>query len=599
MPIRRYHFFLYPLCICLFFVHGLLSALETYEVLFTGVEDASTLQLLRSASQLISLDKNPPSTAAALRRRAEADIPRFTKVLQSLAYYDSNIDLHMQLDDSPAKVIFDVQLGELFTFSSFDLISEDGSSAACACIDLKSLEIILGTSAYPKTILHAEELLLNQLSGMGYPLASIKERSVTGDVTAQTVAVTIKIDTGPRAKFGETKITGLKDVNECYFRKKIVWREGEFFDPCKIEETVRSMEASSLFSSINVHHAESIGEDDFLPVEIDVVESKHRSLGYGIGYSTMRSFGILGEYENRNERHLGERFKLTGAIWNNLYNGSYFYLVPDWQRRNQDLIWLIQAYHEVTKGYTETFHSASLSVERQINPWLRTTHGVMFKNLVNQRSDNNGAFNLFKLPMSVRWVDVDDPVDPSYGYTVNFKVTPSIEIFDKPFAYCINVLNVSSYLPLTPCGDVVFATRMTFGSIVGSSSREIPPSERFYAGSEETLRGYRYLTVSPLARGKHSHRKDDPLGGRSMMIFNVELRRRISESWGMVLFYDIGNVYRSVYPRWDNKQLQAAGGGIRYHTPVGPLRLDIAFALDRRPFLDRPFEVYLSLGQTF
>ncbi|MFA6916598.1 MAG: BamA/TamA family outer membrane protein [Parachlamydiales bacterium] len=598
MPILRLKIFILFMTICIF-SHMTLCSLETYEVLFTGVEDPSTLQLLRSASQLVSLDKNPPSTAAALMRRAEADIPRFTKILQSMAYYDSSIELNIQLETSPAQVIFEVQLGEQFIFSAFDIVTKDENSPVCSCIDLKALEIVLNTPAYPKTILHAEDLLLTQFSAMGYPLCTIKDREVIADVGGQTVAVTITVETGPKSRFGPLSIIGSKNVCKDYFLKKIAWREGEFFDPCKVEETVRSMEASSLFSTINIRHAESIEEEDSLPIEIDVVESKHRSLGYGVGYSTMRSFGILGEYENRNERHQGERFKLTGAIWNNLYDGTYFYLVPDWRLRNQDLIWLIQAHHEVTKGYTETFHSASVSVERQFNPYLRTTYGLMFKNLVNWRSDNNGAFNLFKLPMSLKWVDVDDPVDPSYGYTVNLKVIPSFEIFDRPFAYCINLLTLSSYLPMSECGNMIFATKMTFGTIIGSSSRVIPPSERFYAGSEETLRGYRYLTVSPLGRSKHTHKKDDPLGGRSMMIFNFEMRRRITEDWGMVLFYDIGNVYNSVYPRWNNKQLQAVGAGARYHTPVGPLRLDIAFPLDRRKHLDRALEVYLSLGQTF
>ncbi len=571
-----------------------LYAVETYEVHFTTIDDPAIINLLRSTSQLIALENNPPSTAAALRKRAEADIPRFAKILQTLAYYDAQIDLRIQIDMTPAQVIFDVNPGDLFVFSDFEVTTiDDDSSAICQCISLDELEIEMGMPAYPKNILHAEELLLLEIATYGYPLAKIKERKVIADVANKSISVTLVIDTGPQARFGPTTISGAKKVCDSFFQKKIAWGNGEIFNPCKIEETLQALEASSLFSTINITFAETVEEDNLLPMSIDVMEAKHRSTGFGIGYSTMRSFGVVGEYDNFNERHLGERFALRGAIWHNLFDGTYLYLVPDWHRRRQDLVWLMQAHHEITDGYTESFLSPSVSVERQVSYKLRTSAGFMFKHLKITDSDNNGLFNLFKIPLSLRWTDVDDPLDPSYGYTVTLKTVPTLEIFNDPFSYAINTVNFSSYLPLDYDGDLVLATRATLGSIFGSSRRTIPPSELFYAGSEETIRGYRYLTVSPL------NRKHEPTGGRSMMIFNVELRRSISENWGIVLFYDIGNVYKGTLPNWNEHRLQSTGLGLRYDTPAGPLRLDIALPLNKRKHVDHNFEVYFSLGQTF
>ena len=100
------------------------------------------------------------------------------------------------------------------------------------------------------------------------------------------------------------------------------------------------------------------------------------------------------------------------------------------------------------------------------------------------------------------------------------------------------------------------------------------------------------MTVSPL----HHH---EPTGGRSMMIYSLEARLRATETFGWVLFYDFGNVYANYLPRFDKKILQSIGIGIRYNTPVGPLRLDFAVPLYRRRHIDESFQIYLSIGQAF
>lgn len=578
----------------IFFIMHLipLLATEAYEVFFNGVDDPAIIQLLRSTSQLIALEKNPPSTGAALRKRAEADILRFEKALQSLAFYDAQIDLHIQINATPPQIIFNVSLGERFIFSTFQIVgSEEMTGSVCDWIQLDVLQVILDTPAYPKTILHAEELLLVELASFGYPLATVLNRKVIADVEQKTVAVTLTVDSGPFAYFGKTIVSGTKKVCDEFFYKKLAWRIGDVFDPLLIEETLIDIEGSSLFSSINITPAETIDQDGTLPIQIEVTEAKSRSLGFGVGYSTLRSFGLVGEYENRNERHCGERFALRSAVWNNLFDGTFVYVFPDWHSRRQDLIWLMQAHHEITKGYTESFLSASISLERQVSRRLTTTSGIMFKWLRNIDSDNNGLFNLFKIPFGLKWIDVDNLIDPSKGYSFSLKSIPTVEIFNKPFGYVINMFNASVYMPLNSCCNMLAVGKMTFGSIFGTAFGKIPPSERLYAGSEETLRGYKYLTVSPL------NKKDDPEGGRSMLIFSLELSKTINEQWGAAVFYDVGNVYRTCYPEL-GKQLQSAGIGIRYHTPVGPLRLDFAFPLNRRS-IDHFCEFYLSLGQTF
>jgi translocation and assembly module TamA len=218
----------------------------------------------------------------------------------------------------------------------------------------------------------------------------------------------------------------------------------------------------------------------------------------------------------------------------------------------------------------------------------------MYKRLRSQRSDFNGTFDLLKVPLQLRWSNADSILEPTKGATIQLRVIPSFQIFKPQFAYCINTLTGSFYQSLTKDKRHVFAAKLTLGSIVGANQHEIPPPERFYAGSESTLRGYRYLTVSPLSH--HHHHK--PLGGRSMIIGTLELRNRIGENLGLVFFYDVGNVFKYAYPNFREGIRQSTGLGLRYYTPIGPVRLDIAFPLNKR-HIDNSFEAYFSIGQSF
>lgn len=564
------------------------EALENYTVHFEGKVGEELRRLLQGSSQLIAQKKYPPATAAALRRRGLADIPRLMKALRGRAYYDAHIDLHIDLDTDPVSVIFNVDPGSRFTLEEFSIRDVD----QCAIpLSLSEIGITLGSYAYPRTILAAEEALMVSLAEKGYPLAVLEGREVVADVARHTVKAVVTLKRGPLAYFGKANITGNRKVSEAFFCKKIAWCIGERYRPDRLEQTQSAMEASALFSSIAISPADSVGEDGLLPINVEVVESKHQSLGFGLGYSTQQHVGALLEYENRNMRQMGERLALRSTIWSNTrYDGTFFYLVPDWGARERDLIWLLEACHEITEGYTESSVSASIAVEQQVHRRLRASYGLKSEFLRNTDSDNNGNFNLLKLPIALKWSHVDDPLDPKRGYSLNYRFIPTLQIV-RSFFYCTNILTGCIYLPLR--SELTLAAKVTVGSIIGTVRRAIPPSERFYAGSEETLRGYRYMTVSPLEHGK------DPIGGRSMIICNFEWRWRFNSQFGGVLFWDIGNVYTSYMPQPFAKQLQAVGLGVRYHTPVGPLRVDVAIPLQPRRRVDHRFEIYLSMGQSF
>lgn len=574
------------------------NALE-YTVQFEGVTDESLRNLLEETSQLSSLQNSPTSTAAALQRRADKDFSNILKALHSRAYYEAKVKTNINFNATPAIVKIDVDTGPVYSLSSFRIISSnDDNSDQTSCypfesIDESDLDITINGPALPEYIINAEDILIKRMEREGYPLAKIVKREVIADQESKSVSVVLHVNSGILAKFGETTITGQKRVKDIFFCRKITWQKGCTYQPEQVARTLNALEASGLFSTINISYADEVDENGLLPMTIAVNEAKHRSIGLGLNYDTDLGPGLSAEWENRNLFGRGEKLSFVTNIWVRKKEGTLRYTKPDFCRPRQDLIWTAEVMNLETRGFEESSLSLSGIIERQWNDNIRYSYGGMFKRLRNWDSDNNGSFNLVKTPLQFMWHKTNGLLDPTSGSVALLKCTPTLQTMSPAFAYAINTASASIYLPLRKDHRFVLAGKATLGSIWGANKHSIPPSERFYAGMDNLLRGYRYLTVSPL------NCDNKPIGGRSMMIYSVEARMRFTETIGFVTFWDIGNVYAEPYPQLNHKQLQSVGVGARYHTPVGPLRLDVAFPLNPRKHIDNRFQIYFSIGQAF
>jgi translocation and assembly module TamA len=582
----------------LFFIL-IFSALHSYEVRFEGIGNPETLELIREVSQLEKLKDTPPPTLMGLKRRAQGDMLHVIQVFHTFARYHASADF--SIEENGNLVLVKVNPGPVYPLAIFRICyrqnGEENENLPHCPISLQDLSIQIGEPATPERILDAEDLLLDHLNLQGYAFAKILKRDVFADQENQNVIVLVDVETGPLTYFGRIKITGLERVHENFIFKKLKWDEGDLYQPSSIEKTQEALDLTGLFRSVNITQSEDPVNGDLLELELNFIEAKQRTIGYGINYNTQLGPGVSAEWEDRNVFGEGQKLSFRTDLWWDWQFGTATYLIPDYKRQNQNLIWQLNYEQGHRRAYSERAISLSAIIERRFNKELSFSYGAMYKHLLSEHSERNGTFNLFKVPLQFKWSTVDNILDPTEGASFHLSCIPSWQFLSPQFAYSINTLTSTFYKPLTEDKNHVFAAKFMFGSIIGAGKHDIPPPERFYAGSQNTIRGYRYLTVSPLEwRQDHDYK---PIGGRSMFIYSLELRSRITKNFGLVGFWDIGNVYSNAFPDFKQRLLQSTGLGIRYYTPVGPLRLDIAVPLNRRKHIDNSVEIYFSIGQSF
>lgn len=562
-----------------------------YSVQFEGVLDTDIQKQLKDSSITYEESDKPVPNYQVLKKRAEEDLERLNQVAQYFGYLGARSSFSI-LKAQAATVVFRVDLGPLFLLKEYKTIgtSEASTKAIAENITLEKLHLDVNSPASTKNINDAETYALSILKNNGYPYCAIAGRKTVADLANHQAFHAVVIDTGPFIRFGKISITGSQDVKSEKILKSIFWKNGGSYSQDELQATQSALEATGLFSAVTIH--EQLQEDNTLDIHIDLKDAPHKTIGAGISYMTAKGVGVGIDWEHRNVGHLGDKFSIRSELWAKFQTVVVSLAQQNLKSPNENLTW----FAEYNKQQLRAYKSQALSVgglfDRQLSKQKDLIYGLKFEDL---RSSSDGKSNLFylaKIPLGFKINESNNLLDPTKGYFVNIRLTPAYQFKGSNFGYIIHSSTVAFFHSIFK-DKVTFAAKANLGNIFGAAEYTIPIPDRFFSGSESALRGYRYQTVSP------TNSRGELIGGRSVLTGSLETRFRTKSNIGWVLFYDVGNVYRENLPVLSFNQLHSVGIGGRYSTPIGPLRIDIAFPLNRRKKFDAPFQLYFSIGQSF
>lgn len=565
-----------------------------YSLRIEGVDDDALRSLLERASQLVSLATRPPISEAGLWRRIEDDRERFATIFRSEGYYAARTDVAIDDGTTPRTVIVRVDLGPPFTFRSFTIEEADGPDAALPLPSLSDLGIIIGARARAADVIGAETRLITYCADNAHPLAYTSDRHAIVDHADNTMTVTVQLNPGPRLAFGPVTLTGLNQVEEDYVRLLIPWSDGDPYDRRKVEDLRRRLIRTGLFSAVIITPADAPNSDAQLPISIDVVEGKMRSIGAGAKYYTSEGPAVEVFWEHRNAFGRNEDVTVSTEVGKIIQNLQFEVLFPDYRRVDQDVIGTALAQRETTDAFDKTGVETSLRIRRKFaDIWTVSSGPSLETAWLQERGFDTENSTLLGLPSYVYRDTTDDQLNPTKGTRLRFAPTPYIGWYTQRQHFVSSELSGSTYVSLDSASRYVFAARAKVGTLFGESRSDVPADKRFYAGGGSSIRGYPFQKVGPLDS------QNDPIGGRSLFEVSAEFRARVWGNFGIVPFIDGGTVYDSIVPDFSETIRWGAGIGLRYYTAVGPARLDVAFPINPRSDVDEPFQFYVNIGQAF
>ena len=493
----------------------------------------------------------------------------------------------------PIQVAFRIDPGPPYLLKSVDIeISGEGAERVVKLPEPRDLGLILGKPAKSKPILDAGKMIIHWFKKRGFPFPQIAERKVVVDHAAQAVSVTFRVIPSSLAQFGSTEIAGLESVDEAFVHKKIPWKQGDRFNADPLKDVEKRLNATGLFATVQVKTGETIDEKGRLPVFIKVKERKHRTIKAGVSYQTDEGPGGEVSWEHRNlfgrGEYLGVALNGSGIV----YAAQGEFRKPEFLRRDQSLLFNLRGADDHPDAFTSRNINSELLVERLLMKGMSLSPGLAFRVSQIDQLDQEESFGLLSVPIRFKWDTSEHLLDPTHGGRLSLQAAPYYDTFSGDLGFVKGYASLSRYVTISKKSSLVLAGRAVLGVMGGAERDAIPADIRFYAGGGGSIRGYPFQSVGPL-------RGDDPIGGRSLIELSAELRLKVTRNIGIVAFVDGGSAFEAVFPNFEEDLLWGAGVGLRYFTPIGPLRLDVGFPLNRRKDIDDPVQIYVSIGQAF
>ena len=591
---------------------------------------------MKSVSQLEQLAKEPPDSMLALERRARADVETAVKLLHSQCYYEGTAAFALDEEAKPVRVTLTLAAGPRYTLGRAN-VTYDPPPDVPGYFKTREREVgfwgletkTLPPPSFPATLpgvavgkpvvadalLNAVEDLPEKLRTQGYPLASVTQSRYTLDPEKRQVNADITIDPGPPALMARIDVKGNAGVNAAYLQRLALWVPGEEpWDAELVDDYANNLRGLGLFRSVDVRPQEELlaknnaaangaptrSKDGVpvLPLEVTVAELPFRSVGGSARYDTDTGLGVEGFWEHRNLFDNGEKLVVSAPIATQVQGIKAAFEKPAFLVREQRLLASGSTLRENTEAYKSTAASASAALERRVSRFWWASLGAGGQSGSIKENDKSEQFYGYIGPRaSVRRDSRNNILNPTSGSEITVQANPNTGFYGESFTVMAGSLEASGYYaPFhkdgRPDDKLILAGRVEAGAMSGAALRNIPGSLRYYAGGAGSVRGYPYQSVGP------EDKNGDPLGGRSFQEISLEARYKITDDVGIVPFLDGGMVYRDEVPRIIGDMDWGAGIGLRYFTPIGPLRLDVATPLQPRDG-DPPIQIYVSIGQSF
>jgi outer membrane protein assembly complex protein YaeT len=532
----------------------------------------------------------------------KTDLERLRRFYETRGYYGTEVTHELQItDETLVSVRIHIKEGVPVTVAAVHIDLEDTSGKTSALPPLPPVELPVKTGEiFTEAAYQAgEQILRDYFLGQGHAHVETHRRAEV-NIEERRVEVHYRVQPGPVAVFGSTRVEGTEAVDSSLILREITYKPGDQFSLAKIAETRQKILALDLFRSVQIAPEPDETKPRTVAMRIRVQEKPPRSIRLGLKYSTQDEIGVQAEWRHRNWFGDGRQLSLLLDMSSITRKFDATLVQPHFLSPRTRGVLSLQQRQEDEETYLLNATRFRPRLEHTFSPTVSAFLGyrvefVKLNNIAEATSRALGGIkrgDLLSGPsLGLTWNTTEDPFNPQHGGTVSLLADQAGVLWGGDFRFYKIIVEAKKYQRLG--WKTLLAGRLKIGLADAFGARDnIPLFERFYAGGEKSVRGYGRRRLGPLSES------DDPLGGLSLIEGSLELRRPLWGNLGGAVFLDFGQVsLDSVDLPIDDLQF-AAGAGVSYVTPIGPVRLDLGFPFNPPPG-DRSWQLHFSIGQFF
>ncbi|MDR2794186.1 MAG: BamA/TamA family outer membrane protein [Holosporaceae bacterium] len=568
------------------------------------------------------------SNITSLVDRVDNDVVEIYNKAHILGFFGAAVKSEIELiDEKHTNVKIYVNLGKQFDLKlNLKLTGVDENFNTSYQREFE--KIFSSTSASISEIKNVIGEVIFALQSDGFFDPTILEKRVYLDYEKKIATLNLVIDPKQKVRFYYTKIDAFPGISTEFIKNRIEWTEGKIFDTRKIKQTTESLQNMQIFSQVSIEPMKEKIVGDKVPILIKLTEDKKHLIDFSLLYSSMRNMN----FDKKSQTQTKLKSIIARASWvrNNAFGGGeklrftvegtpmkvqskrndYSFEVtlaqPDIMFHDNAMESIISRRQELTNVFFKKSDKISVMFRYPLSAVTLMRIGcsaednyidgceVFFRN-----AEDNRRYHCLHFPLEFIFDNTDDFLDPTEGYRSSIKFC-----YTRLRGAQINALynldlGFSYNYALDELKKNVLSFFVAQKNIIGNKIDDIPLDKRLYAGGMNSTRGYAYQMASEMVLAV-----DSPMGGKFSLEFGAEIRRKISQNFGLVIFSDGAKISqnRSQKPYLQTEPKRwffSVGAGMRYFTSIGPVRIDFAFPLRRRKGIDSKMQFIISLGQAF
>ncbi len=438
---------------------------------------------------------------------------------------------------------------------------------------------VLEHAVYEKAKQELQETAVEQ----GYLDARFLTHTVRVYPEQDAAVVDLHFETGPLYRFGD--VTFNQDILKNKFLERFVpFKKGDPYKTAKLLELQNALYSSDYFRQVDIRPRRDKAEGLNIPLEIDLSPRKRNKYMFGLGYGTDTGFrGILG-WEDRWINRRGHRFSTELRLSQIQKNLTARYIVPVDHPATDHLDYTAAWVDERTAVSKSETRLVGASYNRS-RPVRQESYYLNYQKERFSLGDESGRATLLLPGASWTRIKADDRIYTSRGSRIIMDVRGAHTALFSSVSFAQLRLNAKFIRRPWDPGRIILRGDFGYSFIAGFA--DLPVSQRFFAGGDQSVRGYAYRSLGPLDSA------GNVIGGRDLVVGSAEYEQRIYGKWGAAVFYDIGNAINKL----SDPLKQGTGVGVRWRSPVGLVRLDFAWALNALSASNHTrWRIHLNIG---
>ncbi|MEW8102884.1 MAG: autotransporter assembly complex family protein [Candidatus Thiodiazotropha endolucinida] len=546
-------------------VDGLETKLKENVLAYLSVERERQRESLNAARLRLLHDKAEAEVKAALR---------------PFGYFKPTVTASMVGDEQGFTLSYHVEPGPPVKLSdvNFQLIGDGADDPQLTKTFPMSVGEVLDQTRYEQS----KQRMLAEIIESGYLDARYIQHQLRVDLQDYSASIQLHLDSGKRLRFGDVRMH--QDIlNPDYLARFVPFNAGDPFSQEALLKLQSDLVDTEYFKQVEVVTRRDQREGDRVPIDINLKPNKRNRYRIGLGYSTDMGPRLTLDWKNRRRGRNGHRMRSELQISKPLSTLSTEYIVP-LQRPTVDFVSFgasLEHFDSDTNNGNRVLLSAVHSVS--LGRGWRRSLGLEYSYEDFEVGEQEDSSRL--LVPSITWLRIksDGKAYIQRGKKLEFRLEGASESLLSTTDF-FQLYSAVKFIRGFGEGDWRVLNRLELGATWADELTELPPSKRFFAGGDNTVRGFGYQDLGP------RDQNDEVIGGRYFAVGSVELERRISGKWSGALFLDAGNAFD---PDYDSDTAYGLGFGARWRSPVGPVRIDIAHG---RVDDDRQWRLHIVVG---